>query len=62
MQGNKKRAVEGIQALLLRNYMERDYLDGALNAAAKENFTEARMFIELVGKLERGEVDFSGGN
>lgn len=54
---NKKRAIQNIQVLMLRNQIEKDYLDGALSAALSERFSEAQMFIDLCTKLDAGEVD-----
>jgi hypothetical protein len=56
---NKKRAIEGIQVLMLRNAIEKDYLEGALSAAVANKFSEAQMFIDLAKKLETGDVDLS---
>jgi rubrerythrin len=53
----KKRAVEGIQALMLRNSLQADYLEAALDAATQDDFQTAEMYLELVAKAEESDLN-----
>jgi len=46
MDETKKKAVEGIQAIMLANSVERDFLEDALNAAVAERYDDANELLD----------------
>lgn len=52
MSDQKKKAVELIQAQLLKSQTQTDYLEAALDATLRDDFAAAEMYLELVSKAD----------
>lgn len=58
---NRNRTLENLQVLMLRNQLEKEYLDGALDAVVQGRPAEAKAYINLIQDLSEGRVSVGMG-